>query len=166
MFGVSPIGWVHTLTSLPAIPLAIYMFARHGRIVPRSTAGIAYFITMLIGAVTAFLVAHQPVSYWIGAITILLLLAGYGSGRIPSLGRAGTYLETIFLSLTAFFLMLPAVTETLRRVPNGNPLVSDLKSPLLLGSQATLLIILLIGMTLQILHLRKQGRQAAMHFKN
>lgn len=39
MFGISTLGWVHTLGSLPAIPLAIYMFARQGRIVPRSSPG-------------------------------------------------------------------------------------------------------------------------------
>jgi len=158
MFGISPLGWVHTLGSLPAIPLAIYMFARHGRIVPRSTPGIAYFASMLIGAMTVFLVAHKPASYGIGAVTLLLLLAGYGVGRISSFGRAAMYLETIFLSLTAFLLMVPTVTETLRRVPDGHPLVTDLNSPLLLGSQASLLVMLVIGLTAQILHLRRQGR--------
>jgi len=155
MFGISPLGWIHTLGSLPAIPLAIYMFARHGRIVPRSMPGIAYFLSMLIGATTAFLVAHQPVSYGIGAATILLLLAGYGIGPVSSFGRAGTYLETIFLTLTAFLLMVPTVTETLRRVPDGHPLVTDLNSPLLLGSQAGLFVILIVGLTVQIVHLRK-----------
>jgi len=154
MFGISPLGWVHTLGSLPAIPVAVYMFARHGRIVPRSRPGAVYFVSMLIGAATVFLVAHQPVSYGIGAVTILLLLAGYGIDRISSLGRAGKYLETIFLSLTAFLLMVPTVTETLRRVPDGHPLVTDLKSPLLLGAQASLLAILIVGLAAQIIHLR------------
>jgi len=161
MFGISPLGWVHTLGSLPAIPLAAYMFARHGRIVPRSTPGAIYFVSMLIGAVTAFVVAHQPVSYGIGAVTILLLLAGYGIGRVSSLGRAAQYLETIFLSLTVFLLMVPTVTETLRRVPDGHPLVTDLNAPLLLGAQASLLVILILGLTAQIIHLRRQGRRPA-----
>lgn len=160
MFGISPIGWVHTLGSLPAIPLAIYMFARHGRITPRSVPGIAYLIFMLIGAATVFLVAHEPVSYVIGTATLALLLAGYGIGRLASLGRVGRYLETIFLSLTAFLLMLPTITEVLRRVPDGHPLVTDLKSPLLLGSQASLFILLIIGLTAQILHLRRQAKLA------
>lgn len=161
MFGISPIGWVHTLGSLPAIPLAIYMFARHGRIVPRSKPGVAYFVSMLIGALTVFLIAHQPVSYGIGAVTILLLLAGCGIGHISSIGRAGKYLETLFLSLTAFLLMLPAVTEILRRVPDGHPLVTDLNSPLLLGSQASLLGILIFGLTAQIIYLRRQEKLSA-----
>ncbi|PYE89979.1 hypothetical protein [Phyllobacterium leguminum] len=163
MFGISPIGWVHTLGSLPAIPLAIYMFARHGRIVPRSTPGAVYFVSMLIGAVTVFLVAHQPVSYGIGAATILLLLAGYGVGRISFFGRAGKYLETIFLSLTAFLLMVPTVSETLRRVPDGHPFVTDPKSPLLLGALASLLVILIVGLTVQIVYLRRQDRLQSSH---
>jgi hypothetical protein len=101
-----PLGWVHTLGSLPAIPLAVYMIARHGRIVPRSTPGAVYFVSMLIGAATVFLVAHQPVSYGIATLTIVLLLAGYGVGHLPWLGRAARYIETICLSLTVFLLML------------------------------------------------------------
>lgn len=161
MFGISPLGWVHTLGSLPAIPAAVYMLACHGRIVPRSAAGAVYFVSMLIGAITVFLVARQPVSYGIGAATLLLLLAGYGVGRLPGLGRVATYIETICLSLTAFLLMLPTVTETLRRVPDGHPLVTDPKAPLLLGSQAALLAILVVGLAAQIIALRKQDRIVA-----
>lgn len=161
MFGISPLGWVHTLGSLPAIPAAVYMLARHGRIVPRSTGGAVYFVSMLIGAATVFLVAHQPVSYGIGVVTLLLLLTGYGVGLLPGLGRAATYIETICLSLTAFLLMLPTVTEILRRVPDGHPLVTDLNSPLLLGAQASLLVILIVGLTAQIVGLRAQDRITA-----
>jgi hypothetical protein len=161
MFGISPLGWVHTLGSLPAIPAAVYMLVRHGRIVPRSTASAIYFVSMLIGALTVFLVAHEPVSYGIGLVTLLLLLAGYGVGLLPGLGRSATYIETICLSLTVFLLMLPTVTETLRRVPDGHPLVTDLKSPLLLGAQAGLLVILIVGLTAQIIWLRGQDRRVA-----
>ncbi len=158
MFGISPLGWIHTLGSLPAIPVAAYMFARFGRIVPRSTAGAIYFFSMLIGAVTVVLIAHAPVSYVIAGVTLLLLLVGYGVARLPGQGGAKRYVETISLTLTAFLLMLPTITETLRRVPDGHPLVTDLKSPLLLGAQGTLFVFLVIGLTAQILYLRRQRR--------
>jgi hypothetical protein len=163
MFGISPLGWIHTLGSLPAIPAAAYMLACRGRIVPRSGAGIVYFVSMLIGAVTVFLVAHQPVSYGIGAATLLLLLAGYGVERLPGqgLGRAARYVETICLSLTAFLLMVPTVTETLRRVPDGHPLVTDPHAPLLLGAQTALLVILIVGLAAQIIHLRRRPQGQA-----
>jgi hypothetical protein len=137
---------VHTLGSLPAIPLAAYMFARHGRIMPRTAPGIAYLLFMLIGAGTVFLVTHQPVSYGIGTVTILLLIAGYGVDRATFLGRARRYLETAFLSLTTFLLMVPTVSEILRRVPDGHPFVTDIKSPLLLGLQGALLAMLILGL--------------------
>lgn len=160
MFGISHLGWIHTLGSLPAIPLAVIMFARHGRIVPRSAAGIAYFIFMLIGAVTVFLVAHQPISYGIAVVTLACLLAGYGVGRLAWLGRAGRYIETALLSITAFLLMVPTVSETLRRVPDGHPFVTDLKSPVLLGFQAGLLVLLIVGLSAQIIYLRRRGAAA------
>jgi hypothetical protein len=161
MFGISPLGWLHTLGSLPAIPLAIYMFARYGRIAPRTAAGMGYFVSMLIGAATVFLVAKQPVSYGIAIVTIVLLAAGYGAAGMGWLGRSAIYIETICLSLTAFLLMVPTVSETLRRVPDGHPFVTDLKSPLLLGSQAGLLVILIVGLSAQIMFLRKHGKPAS-----
>ncbi|MCZ7932396.1 hypothetical protein O9X90_08745 [Agrobacterium leguminum] len=161
MFGISPLGWIHTLGSLPAIPAAIYMFARHGRIVPRSGLGTLYLVSMLIGAATVFLVAHQPISYGVGVLTILFLLAGYGIEGVLGSTRTARYIETIFLSISAFLLMVPTVSEILRRVPDGHPLVTDLKSPLLLGAQAGLLAILVIGLTAQIIYLARQNRNAA-----
>ncbi|MES2185933.1 MAG: hypothetical protein V4505_15385 [Pseudomonadota bacterium] len=158
MFGISPPGWVHTLGSLPAIPAAIYMFARYGRIVPRSAAGAVYFFSMLVGAVTVVFIAHQPVSYGIAGATLLLLLAGYGVGRLPGLEGAKRYAETVCLTLTAFLLMVPTVSETLRRVPDGHPLVTDLKAPLLLGAQGALFVLLVSGLAAQIIHLRRQRR--------
>ena len=161
MFGISPLGWIHTLGSLPAIPAAIYMFARHGRIVPRSAAGTLYLVSMLIGAATVFLVAHQPISYGVGVLTILFLLAGYGIEGVLGSTRMAKYIETICLSISAFLLMVPTVSEILRRVPDGHPLVTDLKSPLLLGAQAGLLAILVVGLTAQIIYLARENRNAA-----
>lgn len=161
MFGISPLGWLHTLGSLPAIPLAIYMLARYGRIVPRSVAGAIYFASMLIGGLTVFLVAKQPVGDIIAVVTLALLIAGYSVGYLSSgLGRAAAYLETIFLTLSVFLLMVPSVNETLTRVPNGNPIVSEPGSPILLGALGSLVVMLAVGLTMQIIHLRRRGKAA------
>lgn len=154
---ISPIGWLHTLGSLPAIPVAIYMFARNGRIVPRSTPGTVYLVSMLLGAGTVFFVTHQAAGYVVGGLTLFFLLVGYGIGRLPSQGRATIYAETVSLSLTAFLLMVPTATETLRRLPVNDPLVTDLQSPLLRGVHAALLAALVIGLTIQVIRLRRQG---------
>lgn len=157
MFGVSSLGWVHTLSSLPAIPAAIYMLARHGRIVPTSKEGAVYFVSMLAGAVTVLPIAKQPVSGVIAVVTLILLLAGYGVGRAPRLGRAARYMETIFLTLTVFLLMLPTLTEILTRVPEGHPIAADLTSPLLRGVHLGLFVLLIVGLTTQVIRLVREG---------
>ncbi|HSI83073.1 MAG TPA: hypothetical protein VK970_04770, partial [Candidatus Methylacidiphilales bacterium] len=64
--------------------------------------------------------------------------------------------ETICLTLTSFLLMLPTVTEILRRVPDGHPFVSDLQSPLLRGAHLALILMLVVGLIVQINKLRRQ----------
>jgi len=159
--GISPLGWLHTLGSLPAIPLAIYMLARHGRIAPETGAGRAYFWFMLVGALTVYPVAHQPISSIIATVTLAALFVGYGLSRWPMANRFGKYVETMALSLSAFLLLVPAVSESLRRLPAGHPLVTDMKDPLLLGAQGALLLALIIGIPLQLYALHKRRTVAA-----
>ena len=154
--GISPLGWLHTLGSLPAIPLAAYMLIKYGRIVPETSAGRAYFWFMLLGVLTVYPIAHQPISSIIATITLVVLLLGYGISRWPTAKRFGKYIETISLSISVFLLMVPTVSESLRRLPVGNPLVTDMKDPLLLGAQGALLLILIIGIPLQIRVLYKR----------
>lgn len=165
MFGISHLGWIHTLGSLPAIPLAVYMYARHGRITPRSHAGIFYLVSMLTGALTIFLVAHQPVSYGIAIVTLVFLLLGYTAKHMGILGRGAEYVETIALTITVFLLMVPTVSETLRRVPDGHPFVTDIKSPVLLGFHAGLLVMLIVGLGVQITHLRKKRKATSTNIR-
>lgn len=158
MFGISPIGWIHTLGSLPALAMAAYMLVRHGRIVPRSEPGAVYFASMVLGGATAFLVAKQPVSYAIGGLTLLLIAVGYGVHRVTFLGPLRRYIETVSLSFSVLLLLVPTVTETLTRVPDGAPLASSVSSPIVLGSHATLLLAFIVGLIAQIIVLRREGR--------
>lgn len=157
--GISPLGWLHTLGSLPAIPLAAYMLVRHGRIVPGTRAGRAYFWFMLLGVLTVYPIAHQPVSRIVATVTLAVLLLGYGMARWPVAKRFGKYVETVSLSISVFLLMVPTVTESLRRLPAGDPLVTDLKDPLLLGVQGALFLALVVGIPLQVRGLYRQRAQ-------
>lgn len=159
--GISPIGWLHTLGSLPAIPLAAYMLIKHGRIAPETQAGRAYFWFMLLGVLTVYPIAHQPVSAIVATVTLVVLLVGYGIARWQTAKQFWKYAQTISLSISVFLLMVPTVSESLRRLPVGHPLVTDLKDPLLLGTQGALFLVLIIGVPLQILTQRKQQRLQA-----
>ena len=154
--GISPLGWLHTLGSLPAIPLAAYMLVKHGRIAPETRAGRAYFWFMLLGVLTVYPIAHQPISSIVATVTLVALLLGYGISRWPIAKRFGKYIETISLSISVFLLMVPTVSESLRRLPVGDPLVTDLKDPLLLGVQGALFLALIAGVPLQMRALYKR----------
>lgn len=156
MSSISPLGWLHTLGSLPAIPLAGYMLIKHGRITPKSTAGRAYFWFMLLGVLTVYPIAHQPISPIIATVTLVTLLLGYGISMWGAARRSARYVETIALSISVFLLMVPTVSETLRRLPVGHPIVTDMKDPLLLGAQGALLLALVVGIPLQMRALYKQ----------
>jgi hypothetical protein len=159
---ISPLGWLHTLGSLPAIPLAAYMLFKHGRIAPTTKAGRAYFWFMLLGVLTVYPIARQPVSAIIATATLGALLLGYGVSRWPTARRSWKYIETIALSLSVFLLMVPTVSETLRRLPAGHPLVTDMKDPLLLGAQGSLLLALLVGIPLQLRALSRRNRVSSL----
>lgn len=155
---ISPIGWLHTLGSLPAIPLAGYMLARHGRIAPQTRAGRAYFCFMLLGVLTVYPIAHQPVSKIVATVTLIALLVGFGISRLFAASAFARYIETIALSLSVFLLLVPTVSETLRRLPPGDPLVKQMTDPLLLGAQGALLLALLVGIPLQMRALYRRNQ--------
>ena len=63
------------------------------------------------------------------------------------------YLETFLLTFTVFLLIVPTVSEILRRVPDGNPIAADPSSPILLGALATLAAMLVLGLAAQFIYL-------------
>jgi Sec-independent protein secretion pathway component TatC len=158
---ISPLGWVHTLGSLPAIPLAAYMLARHGRITPRSHAGRAYFWFMLLGVVTVYPIAHQAVSSIVATVTLFVLLLGYGLSKWSAPTGRAKYIETALLSTSVFLLMVPTISESLRRLPVGDPIAKGLQDPLLLGAQGALFLGLLIGIPFQLRALYKYNSMQA-----
>lgn len=160
MFGISPLGWLHTLGSLPAIPAAAYMIFRFGRIKPGSMAGRIYFVCMLIGSLTIFLVAKTPIGPAIALVTLLCVVGGYVVHRLTFLGRVRKYVETLLLSLSVFLLMVPSVSETLRRVPDGHPIVTDPNSILLKGAIGALAALLVVGLAAQFFYLAKRPDRA------
>jgi hypothetical protein len=111
---------------------------------------------MLLGVLTVYPIAHQPISSIVATVTLVVLLLGYGISRWPMAKRFGKYIETISLSISVFLLMVPTVSESLRRLPVGDPLVTDLKDPLLLGAQGALFLALIVGIPLQMRALYKR----------
>jgi hypothetical protein len=56
---------------------------------------------------------------------------------------------------------VPSIKETLTRVPDGRPLVTSPKSPVLVGTLGTVLVLTIVALIAQIIHLRKEGGLSA-----
>jgi hypothetical protein len=91
--------------------------------------------------------------------TLLCLIGGYTVHRLAFLGRLQKYLETFLLSLSVFLLMVPSVSETLRRVPDGHPIAADLDSIILKVALGTVAATFVVGLITQFVYLARYANK-------
>lgn len=152
---LSALGWFHTLGSLPALPIGLILLFRHGRIDPSSRWGQAYLLFMFIGAITGVLVIRDAPGVLISVLALGSLVVGATVRFATLLGRHRTWIETVAMSTSLFTLLLPSATETLTRLPAGDPIAASPQAPLVVAIQLALLVGLVVGVTLQLLRLRR-----------
>jgi len=158
MFGLTPLGIVHTLISLVAVGAGLVAFVRDGRITPRNTLGQVYLWTTVLTCLTGFgIFQHGGFGkpHVLGIVTLLVLALATVAGRSALFGRAAPYVEMVSYSATFLFHMIPAITETTTRLPLGAPLLAGPDAPQLQTATAALLAVFLVGATWQVLRLRK-----------
>lgn len=158
---LSALGWFHTLGSLPALPIGLILLFRHGRIDPSSGWGKLYLLFMFIGAITGVLVIRDPPGVLISVLALGSLVVGATVRFATFLGRHRIWIETVAMSTSLFTLLLPSVTETLTRLPAGAPIAASPQAPLVVAIQLALLVGLVVGVTLQLLRLRRVRSPAA-----
>ncbi len=158
---LSPLGWFHTLGSLPAVPIGLALMIRYGRIDPSSLWGKVYLLFMFIGAISGVLVIRDPPGVAISILSLGALVVGGFVRFATPLGKQRGWMETVAMSTSLFTLLLPSATETLTRLPAGHPVASSPQAPLVVSIQLSLLIALIVVITLQLLHRRRVGQTAA-----
>lgn len=153
MFGLTPLGIVHTLISLVAVAAAIIAFVRDGRIIAGNTVGRTYIITTVLTCLTGFgIFQHGGFGkpHVLGIVTLVVLGIAWLARNKSLFGRASPYVETVGYSLTVFFHMIPAVTETTTRLPLAAPLLPNADAPQLVVATGVMFVVFLIGATLQV----------------
>lgn len=154
---LTAIGWFHTLGSLPAVPIALYLLIRHGRILPGTAMGKAYLFFMFVGAISGVIVIKDPPGVLISILSLGSLTVGATIGKVAALARHRWWIETAALSTSIFTLFLPSLTETLTRLPAGNPVAESPQAPLVVAVQLSLLLMLIVGLTLQLRFLKPKS---------
>ena len=164
MFGLTPLGVIHTAISLIAVAAGLIALIRDKEISPRNMLGKTYVIATVITCLTGFgIFQHGGFGkpHALGVITLVVLAVAYVAGYTKLYGRASPYIETVSYSATFLFHLIPGITETTTRLPLGAPLLPNADAPALQAASAVLGVLFLIGAALQVRRLRARLGAAA-----
>jgi len=157
MFGLTPLGVIHTAISLIAVATGLIALFRDKEISPRNGVGKIYIIATVLTCLTGFgIFQHGGFGkpHALGIITLVVLGVAYVAGYTKLYGRMSPYIETVSYSATFLFLLIPGITETTTRLPLGAPLLPNAGAPALQAATAVMGVAFLIGAALQVRRLR------------
>lgn len=152
-------GWFHTIVGILALISGVYSLAKYKVIRAQDLTSKIYLICTLIAAASALGIYHQGGFNPAHVLAILTLMA-LATGRIAEttnlFRQFSPYMQATAYSATFLFHMIPAITDGLMRLPVDDPIVKNIEDPLLRGFYLTFLIMYLLGLSLQIIWLRKR----------
>jgi hypothetical protein len=154
---LSTLGIIHTTISIIALLVAFYALYREGKINPQSGAGKLYTWLTIITCVTGFPImktGHLTPGHYLAIIIVLLLPLGIYAGRI--FGKIAPYVQVVLMSATLFLSLIPAVVETLTRIPLDHPIAGSPNDPIVAKALAALFGFFTVGIIYQLVKLRQQ----------
>lgn len=161
MFGLTPLGVLHTAISLVALVAGLIALVRDQEIAPERTLGRVYFWTTVLTCVIGFgIFQHGGFGkpHALGIVTLLVLGVATWAQHSPLFGRASRYVVTIGYSATFFFHLIPGTTETFSRLPVGAPLFTGPDDPGLQKVVGVFFLVFLLGVAFQVRRLRADRR--------
>lgn len=159
---LSHLGQFHTAISLVSIGAGLVAFVRDGRINPRNWTGKLYLGTMLVASLTALGIFRHgtfTLGHALSLVTLALLFLGLGAHRFGWSQHKADLVQVLSYSASYLLLMVFATTETLTRLPAGQPIAAGPQSPMLAAVHATLLLGYLVGAYFQV----RQAKLAVAH---
>jgi len=160
-FNLSPLGALHTAISLLAVLLGIAALLRHGEITTRTAAGVWYVRLTAATCITGlFIFRHGGFGppHALAIITLLVLAITYVLERIALSTGPMRYVIVLGNSLTMFFHLVPALTETGTRLPHSHPAFTGPGDPKLQVLFGIGFALYLIGAALQARRIRRNQR--------
>ena len=149
---MTPLGWFHTAMGIIALVSGAITLIKYKEITLQTLSGQIYLATTLITAGTALGIFQRGEfgpGHALGVMTLLALAVGTIAGATNLFGKFSRYMRALSYSATLLFHCLPAVTDGLLRLPVGDPVLTSIKDPVLKMCYLALLILFLIGITLQ-----------------
>lgn len=160
---LSILGIIHTAISVFALIAAFYALYKSGRIIPGTSSGRAYIWLTVITCITGFPImktGHFTPGHYVAIIILILLPLGIYVRSLRIFGKLADYVQVIFLSTTIFLSCIPAIVETLTRLPISQPIADGPNAPIIQNGLTVLALLYFAGMIYQIVKLRARRRKS------
>ena len=153
------LGWIHTGCGIAAILIGAYALNKYKVISFSERAAKIYLLLTLITASTALAIYNQGgfrIAHVLAILTLLALMAGTLVEKTYMLGSLSKYFFTLCYTSTFLFHLIPAITDTLRRLPVGDPFATSLDDPLVVSFHILFFIIFVFSYLWQVRWLKKE----------
>ncbi len=158
--GLTTLGIIHTVISLLAVASGSISLVKDKKINWSNNLGKIFVITTIITCITSFGIYQHGgfgKAHALGIITLLVQALALFAGKVSKpFGKASVYVETVAFSFTFFLHLVPGITETLTRLPQQTPIAASPEDPKVKTLIGISFILFLIGITLQILKLKRK----------
>ncbi len=156
---ITALGWFHTAMGIIALVSGAFTLIRYKEIDPKNRSAQIYLATTLVTAGTALAIFQHGgfgPAHGLAVLTLAALVVGMAAAILNLFGKFSRYVQAFSLSATLLFHCIPAVTDALLRLPVGDPIVTSLEDPLMRTSHLALLVLFMIGVSLQLRWVYKQ----------
>jgi len=153
------LGWIHTGCGIAAILIGAYALNKYKVISFSERASKIYLLLTLITASTALAIYNQggfSIAHVLAILTLLALIAGTIVEKTYMLGSLSKYFFTLCYTSTLLFHIIPAITDTLRRLPVGDPFVTSFDDPLVVSFHILFFIIFIFSYVWQVQWLKRE----------
>ncbi len=156
---ISILGWFHTIIAIVALVAGYYTLAVHKLIKPENPTGKIYLICTFIAAATALMIYQHGKfgpAHALAVLTLLAMLGGWLVTKIPMFAKIADYFQAFCYTGTLLFHMIPAITDTLLRLPVGAPFLATPHDPLLGQFYMVFVGLFLVGYAAQFMWIKRQ----------
>ncbi len=156
---ISLLGWFHTSIAILALLSGVYSLVRCKVIESTVLSGRIYLVCTLIAALTALMIFRHGgfgAGHALAVLTLMALLVGFAAEKKALFGKLSKYIQAASYSGTFLFHMIPAITDGLMRLPVDSPVVISIEDPLLKQFYLAFLLTYVVGLSLQMVWLRKR----------
>jgi hypothetical protein len=159
---LSPLGIFHTAVSIIAIIVALYALLRDGKISPANGRGKLYILLTVITCLTSLPImktGHFTQAHALAVIVLVVLPIAVYVPSFKFLGKSAAYIQVFLMSLTLFFSFIPAIVETLTRLPMSRPIADGPNSPIIQTGLMSLVGLFVVGVIYQFIKIRSRQKR-------